>query len=343
MKKTSYRYTIMFLFFILLIIVSIFSLLAGRYNISLNDGFILVKSLITGADISNNSYLSNIYTVIFNIRLPRILGALIIGSALGVSGAMLQSVFANPLVSPGIMGVLSGASFGAAFGIITFSSWALVQISTLIFGIVALLLALFVAFIYRSTSSIMLVLGGMISGAFFNALLSIVKLSADPNNDQLSSIVFWLMGSLSMIDSGNILLKAGLPLFILLIFSLFLGRILNLLSMSDEEAYSLGLNVSFYKILVLLVASVLASTTVVMAGNIGWVGLIIPHISRMIIGPDNRYLLPFSALTGAIFLLICDNVVRNLFQYEIPLGIITSIIGLIVFVIVLKNKGKGWR
>lgn len=343
MKKTSYRYTIMFLFFILLIIVSIFSLLAGRYNISLNDGFILVKSLITGADISNNSYLSNIYTVIFNIRLPRILGALIIGSALGVSGAMLQSVFANPLVSPGIMGVLSGASFGAAFGIITFSSWALVQISTLIFGIVALLLALFIAFIYRSTSSIMLVLGGMISGAFFNALLSIVKLSADPNNDQLSSIVFWLMGSLSMIDSGNILLKAGLPLFILLIFSLFLGRILNLLSMSDEEAYSLGLNVSFYKILVLLVASVLASTTVVMAGNIGWVGLIIPHISRMIIGPDNRYLLPFSALTGAIFLLICDNVVRNLFQYEIPLGIITSIIGLIVFVIVLKNKGKGWR
>lgn len=343
MKKTSYRYTIMFLFFILLIIVSIFSLLAGRYNISLNDGFILVKSLITGADISNNSYLSNIYTVIFNIRLPRILGALIIGSALGVSGAMLQSVFANPLVSPGIMGVLSGASFGAAFGIITFSSWALVQISTLIFGIVALLLALFVAFIYRSTSSVMLVLGGMISGAFFNALLSIVKLSADPNNDQLSSIVFWLMGSLSMIDSGNILLKAGLPLFILLIFSLFLGRILNLLSMSDEEAYSLGLNVSFYKILVLLVASVLASTTVVMAGNIGWVGLIIPHISRMIIGPDNRYLLPFSALTGAIFLLICDNVVRNLFQYEIPLGIITSIIGLIVFVIVLKNKGKGWR
>lgn len=343
MKKTSYRYTIMFLFFILLIIVSIFSLLAGRYNISLNDGFILVKSLITGADISNNSYLSNIYTVIFNIRLPRILGALTIGSALGVSGAMLQSVFANPLVSPGIMGVLSGASFGAAFGIITFSSWALVQISTLIFGIVALLLALFVAFIYRSTSSVMLVLGGMISGAFFNALLSIVKLSADPNNDQLSSIVFWLMGSLSMIDSGNILLKAGLPLFILLIFSLFLGRILNLLSMSDEEAYSLGLNVSFYKILVLLVASVLASTTVVMAGNIGWVGLIIPHISRMIIGPDNRYLLPFSALTGAIFLLICDNVVRNLFQYEIPLGIITSIIGLIVFVIVLKNKGKGWR
>lgn len=343
MKKTSYRYTIMFLFFILLIIVSIFSLLAGRYNISLNDGFILVKSLITGADISNNSYLSNIYTVIFNIRLPRILGALIIGSALGVSGAMLQSIFANPLVSPGIMGVLSGASFGAAFGIITFSSWALVQISTLIFGIVALLLALFVAFIYRSTSSVMLVLGGMISGAFFNALLSIVKLSADPNNDQLSSIVFWLMGSLSMIDSGNILLKAGLPLFILLIFSLFLGRILNLLSMSDEEAYSLGLNVSFYKILVLLVASVLASTTVVMAGNIGWVGLIIPHISRMIIGPDNRYLLPFSALTGAIFLLICDNVVRNLFQYEIPLGIITSIIGLIVFVIVLKNKGKGWR
>ncbi|HIZ90205.1 MAG TPA: iron ABC transporter permease [Candidatus Mucispirillum faecigallinarum] len=341
MIKSSNKYMILLSFFMLLIAAVIISLFSGKYAVSLNDGFIWLKAFFSGNVYDDK--ISNISTILFQIRLPRILGAVIIGAALGVSGAMLQSVFANPLVSPGIMGVLSGASFGAAFGIITFSSWVLVQISTLVFGIAALLLALFIAFIYKSTSSIMLILGGMISGAFFNAMLSIVKLAADPNNDELASIVFWLMGSLALIDNGSILVKAGIPLVILLIISLFFGKILNILAMSDDEAKSLGLNTGYYKIIVLLISSFLASLTVVMAGNIGWVGLIIPHIARMIIGPDNRYLLILSALLGGIFLLICDSVVRNLFQYEVPLGIITSLIGLIVFVIVLKNNGKGWR
>ena len=341
MIKSSNKYMILLSFFILLIAAVIISLFSGKYAVSLNDGFIWLKAFFSGNVYDDK--ISNISTILFQIRLPRILGAVIIGAALGVSGAMLQSVFANPLVSPGIMGVLSGASFGAAFGIITFSSWVLVQLSTLFFGIAALLLALFIAFIYKSTSSIMLILGGMISGAFFNAMLSIVKLAADPNNDELASIVFWLMGSLALIDNGSILVKAGIPLVILLIISLFFGKILNILAMSDDEAKSLGLNTGYYKIIVLLISSFLASLTVVMAGNIGWVGLIIPHIARMIIGPDNRYLLILSALLGGIFLLICDSVVRNLFQYEVPLGIITSLIGLIVFVIVLKNNGKGWR
>ena len=340
MIKSSNKYMILLSFFILLIAAVIISLFTGKYAVSLNDGFLWLKAFLAGNVYDDK--ISNISTILFQIRLPRILGAVIIGAALGVSGAMLQSVFANPLVSPGIMGVLSGASFGAAFGIITFSSWVLVQISTLVFGIAALMLALFIAFIYKSTSSIMLILGGMISGAFFNAMLSIVKLAADPNNDELASIVFWLMGSLALIDNGSILVKAGIPLVILLIISLFFGKILNILAMSDDEAKSLGLNTGYYKIIVLLISSFLASLTVVMAGNIGWVGLIIPHIARMIIGPDNRYLLILSALLGGIFLLICDSVVRNLFQYEVPLGIITSLIGLIVFVIVLKNNGKGW-
>lgn len=341
MIKSSNKYMILLSFFILLIAAVIISLFTGKYAVSLNDGFLWLKAFL-GGNVYDDK-ISNISTILFQIRLPRILGAVIIGAALGVSGTMLQSVFANPLVSPGIMGVLSGASFGAAFGIITFSSWVLVQISTLVFGIAALMLALFIAFVYKSTSSIMLILGGMISGAFFNAMLSIVKLAADPNNDELASIVFWLMGSLALIDNGSILVKAGIPLVILLIISLFFGKILNILAMSDDEAKSLGLNTGYYKIIVLLISSFLASLTVVMAGNIGWVGLIIPHIARMIIGPDNRYLLILSALLGGIFLLICDSVVRNLFQYEVPLGIVTSLIGLIVFVIVLKNNGKGWR
>ncbi len=343
MKNIKERYIILLCFGIILITVSILSIFTGRYSVSLSEGYNLFRALITGVNIETERSLSNIYTVIFDIRLPRITAAVIIGAALSVSGTMLQSVFANPLVSPGIMGVLSGASFGAAFGIIAFSSWAMVQISTLFFGIMALLMALFTAFIYKNAASLMLVLGGMISGAFFNALLSIVKLVADPDNNELSSIVFWLMGSLSMIDSGDILIKAGIPLLILTIAAFFLGKVLNLLSMSDEEAKSLGLNVVLYKIAVLFISTLLASTTVVMAGNIGWVGLIIPHISRMIIGPDNRYLLPLSALLGGIFLLVCDNIVRNLFQHEIPIGIITSLTGLIVFIFILKNSSKGWR
>lgn len=343
MKNSLHKNTIIFTCLVLLIISIMLSLSIGKYAISFSDSINYITAVFNGENIIDNKRLSNIETVIFQIRLPRIIAAVLIGAALSVSGAMLQSIFANPLVSPGIMGVLSGASFGAAFGIITFSSWALVQISTLLFGVAALLFSLFIAFIYRSTTTLMLVLGGMISGAFFNALLSIVKLAADPNNDELASIVFWLMGSLSLIDGSNILLKAGIPILILLFISLFFGKILNILAMSDEEAKSLGVNTTFYKIIILLLSSFLASLTVVMAGNIGWVGLIIPHIARMIIGPDNRYLLLLSAILGGLFLLISDNIVRNLFSYEIPLGIITSIIGLIVFIVVLKNSGKGWR
>lgn len=343
MIKRLSKNSIILLFALILLSAVIISITLGKYSVSFSDITAYFTALFKGENILDNEKLSTIETVIFQIRLPRIIAAVLIGSALGVSGAMLQSIFANPLVSPGIMGVLSGASFGAAFGIITFSSWALVQLSTLLFGVTALLFSLFIAFVYRSTTTLMLVLGGMISGAFFNALLSIVKLSADPNNDELASIVFWLMGSLALIDSGDILLKAGIPIVILLIISLFFGKILNILAMSDEEAKSLGVNTTYYKVIILLLSTFLASLTVVMAGNIGWVGLIIPHIARMIIGPDNRYLLLLSAVLGGLFLLICDNFVRNMFSYEIPIGIITSIIGLIVFVIVLKNNRKGWR
>ena len=342
MSRFSKNFIIIF-FTVTLLVTVIISITLGKYSISFIDGINYLSAVFKGENIADNEKLSNIETVIFQVRMPRIIAALLIGAALSVSGAMLQSIFANPLVSPGIMGVLSGASFGTAFGIITFSSWALVQLSTLLFGVSALLFSLLVAFIYRSTSTLMLVLGGMISGAFFNALLSIVKLTADPNNDELASIVFWLMGSLAMIDSSDILLKAGIPIILLLIISLFFGKILNILAMGDEEAKSLGVNTLYYKIVILIISTFLASLTVVMAGNIGWIGLIIPHIARMIIGPDNRYLLTFSAILGGLFLLICDTFVRNLFAYEIPLGIITSIIGLIVFILVLKNSSKGWH
>lgn len=342
MTNNRKQYLIVASFIILLVTAFIISMISGRYAISLSSAFALLKAFITGADISNNQELLNISTVLIDIRLPRALAAIVIGAALGVSGTMLQSIFANPLVSPGIMGVLAGSSFGAAFGIITFSSWAMVQLSSFTFGMTSVFLALFIARIYKSSTTLLLVLGGMISNAFFNALLSIVKLAADPN-DELASITFWLMGTLAMVDSGSIMIKAGIPLFTATIFACFFGKVLNTLSMGDDEAKSLGINAVTYRILMLMLATFLSCMTVTIAGQIGFVGLVIPHICRMIIGPNNRILLPFSAIAGALFLLAADTLVRNIFPADLPLGIITSIIGLCVFTLVLKNSGKGWR
>lgn len=342
MEYRKKKLIIIFSSFIVLILTILISLMMGRYSLSFGDGFAILKCLLTGESISNNEELYNAFTIFFDIRLPRILAAVLIGGALAASGVMLQSIFANPLVSPGIMGVLSGASFGAALGIVIFSSWVLVQISSFVFGMASLLFALFIAGIYRSVSPLLLVLGGMISTALFNALLSIVKMVADPN-DELASIVFWLMGSLSLVDTGNTLYTAGIPLFVVMIASILLGGVLNLLAMGDEEAKSLGINASAYRVFVIIVSGFLASMTIVIAGNIGWVGLIIPHISRMIIGPDNRYLLPLSIIIGGIFLLVADTIVRTLFPVDIPLGIVTSIVGIIVFIVVLKNNRKGWK
>ena len=342
MENRKTKYIILVSSLVVLFITILLSLMMGRYSLSFGDGIEIFKYIITGKDITENEELYNAFTIFFQIRLPRILAAVLIGGALSASGVMLQSIFANPLVSPGIMGVLSGASFGAAFGIVAFSNWVMVQTSSFVFGMLSLFIALLIAGIYKSISPLLLVLGGMISSALFNALLSIVKMVADPN-DELASIVFWLMGSLSLVDIGSTLYTAGIPLLVVMIASIALGGVLNLLAMGDDEAKSLGINASAYRIFVIIVSGFLASMTIVIAGNIGWVGLIIPHISRMIIGPDNRYLLPLSIIVGGIFLLVADTIVRTVFPVDIPLGIVTSIVGIVVFIIVLKNNRKGWR
>lgn len=324
-----------------LLISAAFAFCAGRYEMKAGEVFEMFSAVISGKDISDNASLSNLKLVIFEIRLPRIAAALFVGSSLAIAGALMQGVFVNPLVSPKIMGVLSGASFGAAFGMLCFTSWVFVQLSSFAFGILGALLALLISRIYKSTSVLLLVLGGMISGAFFDALLSFVKLIADPN-DQLAAIIFWLMGSLAIADNATVLF-AGIPAFIVTVGLCFFGKALNVLSMGDDEAMTMGLNAGRMRIIILLLATFVSSLAVVMAGNIGWVGLIIPHIARMTIGPDNRYLLPLSAIFGGIFLLAADTVTRTVFTSEIPLGIITSIIGLPVFAFILKNTHKGWK
>jgi len=323
-----------------LILLTVVSLLWGQYPIDFDTfmGYVNFK-LFGGAGNDTYTLLDNI---ILQIRLPRILLAILVVAPLAVSGAAFQAMFVNPLVSPGILGVLAGASFGAALGILISDQWYIVQILAFIFGFVAVGVAVLIgSMVTNSRSTIMLVLGGVISGSLFTALLSMVKYVADPYST-LPAIVYWLMGSLTMADLSGVL-YVSIPMILSILGMIALSKYFDLLSLGDEEAKAIGVNVTLIRFGAIILATLASSLSVVMAGMIGWVGLIIPHIVRMAIGPSHRMLIPLSAVIGAIFLLMADSVSRLAFSVEIPLGIITSLIGIPIFIIVLKNARAAWN
>lgn len=279
--------------------------------------------------------------VIVAIRLPRILSAVLVGAALSSSGAAFQSVFRNPLVSPGLLGALSGASFGAALGMLLSGHWILVQSLAFVFGLLAVATGLAIGLAFGGASILMLVLGGMISSSLFAALLSIVKYVADPIN-QLPSIVYWLMGSLGMCDLDQLLWLAG-PMLAGIVLLSGMGRALDALAMGDDEARSLGLPVMRLRFTVIATATLISAMTVSIAGIVGWIGLIVPHIVRLLLGPANARLLPASALFGASFLLAADCLARSAWTVEIPIGIVTELLGIPVFLMVLRGARRGWN
>jgi len=329
-----------FLIIILFLLIN-FSLLIGNYEISFDNYINFVKKFLGfSSNLSLEQY-EMLKNIIFNIRLPRIVSAVLIGSSLAISGASFQAMFVNPLVSPGILGVLSGASFGAALGMVFGWNWFFINISTFIFGVLAVFFALFISFLYSNAKNmIILVLGGIISSSLFSALLSILKYSADPY-DSLPAITYWLMGSLSF-STSSVVWTLVIPLICGNFILIFFSKYLNALSLGDEEAKTLGINTTKIKIIVILVATFISALSVVLAGIIGWIGLIIPHIARFLFGADNKVVLPISAVLGAIFLLIVDNASRIIFTFEIPIGIVTAIIGIPIFIAVLKNAKKGF-
>lgn len=325
----------------ILLAVMLVSLSLGKYPLPVADIVNFLFQKLSGKGSMDPERLLLLENLILDIRLPRILAAALIGASLSVSGTAYQAMFINPLVSPGLLGVLAGASFGGALGMVFLKTWYAVQLSAFLGGIAAVGIALAITRVYRSGSTIMLVLGGIISGALFSALLSLVKYVSDPYN-QLPAIVYWLMGNMALADR-SLVLTAGIPICIGMVFLSFMGRHLNVLSMGDEEARALGVNVPLIRFTVIGCATLLSALTVVMAGIIGWVGLIIPHITRMITGPDNETLIPASALLGASYLLIVDDISRLAFNFEIPIGIVTALVGIPFFVLVLKNARKGWQ
>lgn len=326
---------------VILLVTMMISLAMGQYKVSLSEIVQFIWQKWTGGSTLPADQMRLLNSVLVEIRLPRILAAALIGSALSASGATYQAMFVNPLVSPSLLGVLAGASFGAALGIVYLKSWFAVQIATFLGGLLAVLLALGIARIYRINTTIMLVLGGVISGALFTSLLSLVKYLCDPYS-QLPTIVSWLMGSLTLSDRSTVL-RASIPIGLGLIVLLALSRHLNVLSMGDEEAKALGINVQRIRMIAILSATVISTMTVVIAGTIGWVGLIVPHFTRMITGPDNTRLLPASMLIGAAYLIIVDDIARMAFTFELPIGVVTALVGIPCFAVVLGNARKGWN
>ncbi len=314
------------------------SLLLGKYGFGAEDYVRYALALLRGESLKDFEVM---HTLLLEIRLPRILACVLIGASLAISGAAYQAMFVNPLVSPSILGVLSGAGFGAAVGMFFKFNEYLIQLSTFGFGFLAVAVALGVSALYsRSGSVIVLVLGGVISGSLFTSLLSVLKYAADPN-DALPAITYFLMGSLGFASKSFIQISI-LPMCAGILLLALSGKYLNALSLGEEEAKSLGVNTARVKIFIILVATFVSALSVTIAGIIGWIGLIVPHIARFIFGADNRAVLASSAMIGAIFLLFCDSFSRLIFTFEIPIGIVTSLFGIPMFIIVLRRAKRSF-
>ena len=284
----------------------------------------------------------NASSIVMEMRLPRILGAVAVGAALAASGAAYQVMFRNPMVSPSILGVSAGAAFGAALAIVWSVPAFLVHAMTFFSGLsaVAITYAIGAKLCRGGNTTLAIILSGIIVSTLFTSLLSMIKYAADPY-DKLPVIVYWLMGSLAAISLDSLVLPlffmgaAFIPLF-------FLRWRINLLSFGDEEAKALGVAVDRLRLVVILCATLLTAAAVSLSGVIGLVGLVVPHLVRFIVGPDFRFLLPGSALLGGLFLLASDDLARTLWTMEIPLGILTSLFGVPFFFYLLVRYHHGW-
>lgn len=282
-----------------------------------------------------------IEAVVIRIRLPRAIMAMAVGAGLSISGAAFQGMFHNPLVSPYLLGVSSGAGFGAAVAICMGGSPLLLQVLAFLGGVVAVTITYVISRIYRTTPILMLVLAGVVVSAFFQSLISILKYVSD-TEDKLPAIVFWLMGSLGHTRLESLVWTLPSILFGIIGLHLVRWRI-NVISMGDREARAMGMNTEFLKAYIIVCTTVISAAAVSICGIIGWVGLVVPHICRMIVGPDHRALLPTTLGIGAAYLLIIDNLARSLSPSEIPLGILTSLIGAPFFAYLLRKSKGGWN
>ena len=279
--------------------------------------------------------------VIFNIRGPRIVLVCLVGAALACAGASYQGMFKNPLVSPDILGSSAGASMGACLAMLLNLPGFYIQVFAFVGGLAAVSLAVLLNRLVKYDPTLGLVLGGILVSSLFSSGTSFIKLVAD-SQDQLPTIQFWLMGSFNRVD-GDDLMLAVVPLVVGFIILMIMSWRLNVLSFGDDEARAMGVNTRATRLLVIFASTMLASVSVAVAGVIGYVGLVVPHLARAIVGPNYKVLLPASMFVGAAFLLVIDNIARVAFAVEIPIGILTAIVGVPFFVVIFRNQMRGWK
>ena len=321
---------------ILTVAIATVSLMLGRYPIDPGQAVLMLASHVVPLD---QTWTDQQATLFFNVRLPRILLALMVGCSLSVAGAAYQGTFQNPLVSPDILGASQGAAFGAAVAILAGFTMGLVSVSAFCFSLITVGLVLLISSRAKGNHMMVVVLAGVMVSSLFQAGVSCTKLIADPNNDELADITYWLMGSLTGAKMSQVATIAPIVVAGCAVLFALRWRI-NILTMGDDEASTMGVNARVIRIVVIVAATFVTAACVSVSGMIGWVGLVIPHLCRMLVGADYRRLIPASMLMGAGFLLVVDDVARLATTAEIPIGILTAFVGAPFFLYLITRRKK---
>lgn len=327
---------LLWVFFLFMLLAFLSSFFLGRYPVDPKELTGLPQKVWLSLVYGLKPSLNTAETVIMNIRFPRVMAALLVGTCLSAAGAAYQGVFQNPMASPDVLGATAGAAFGAALAILYNQSQIKIVLSAFIFSLGTVFLVWIIGSRTKGNRILGLILAGIMVSSLFSAATSFIKLVADPL-DQLPAITYWLIGSLSGVKRAQLTFVLPFMIFGLVILLLLRWR-LNILTLGDEQARSLGINPQRMRLLTILASTLLTASSIAISGVVGWIGLVIPHLSRRIIGSDYRYLMPLSMIFGGAFLLVVDNISRNLLRTEIPIGILTALVGAPFFLFLITAK-----
>lgn len=340
MKKTTHKentkfWSIQIILASLLLAGIVLAACVGKYPVSPRESLKIISDFILRRSSTAPSMTQN---VVMGLRIPRIFASVMVGAVLSMSGAAYQGIFKNPLVSPDFLGVSSGASIGAALAILLSLGSVYISIFAFAFGLIAVLITVSIPALMGNRSNVMLVLSGIIVGTAMSSILGFIKYMADPYT-QLASITYWTMGSfayITLVDLAAILPILLIPTVILIMMAWWI----DVLSMGEDEARTLGVPVGLIRGITIICATFLTAGSVCIAGTISWVGLIIPHFGRMLVGPSNRKLLPLCGLLGGVFMLLVDTLTRTLGTTEMPVSILTGVLGAPIFAWLLFRQRR---
>ena len=318
------------------ILISIFALAIGRMLLSIGQIVNFFNAYLGGREFD-----PMLESVIINVRLPRIITGLVVGAGLSAAGLSFQGVFSNPLATPDILGVSSASSLGAVIGILLSLSTLSIQALALVFGLIGVVLTLYIGKTRTKSSTIMLILAGLVISSLTNALSSLLKYTADPT-DKLPAISYWLMGSFARSSYKNLMLSAPLIIFGIILIRLLIFK-LNIMSLSEDEAKSLGVNVKKTRLIFIFASTLITASSISMCGQVGWVGLIIPHMARMMVGANNTHTLPISLSLGASLMVLIEALSRTVSVIELPISVLTAIIGAPIFISLIRKTGGGFN